>query len=80
MRHAVPGFGNNWLVLAKTTALVSVIGLHDMVHNAAQAGGAVREPFTFFFIVALLFLLMTTLSEVLLAWLARRVSAGVRRV
>jgi His/Glu/Gln/Arg/opine family amino acid ABC transporter permease subunit len=80
MRHALPGFGNNWLVLAKTTALVSVIGLHDMVHNAAQAGAALRAPFTFFLIVALLFLLMTTVSEVLLSWLARHASAGVRRL
>ncbi|KUI99807.1 amino acid ABC transporter, permease protein [Vibrio sp. MEBiC08052] len=31
MRHALPGFGNNWLVLLKTTALVSIIGLEDMV-------------------------------------------------
>jgi His/Glu/Gln/Arg/opine family amino acid ABC transporter permease subunit len=79
-RHALPGFGNNWLVLAKTTALVSVIGLHDMVHNAAQAGGAVREPFTFYFVVALLFLALTSVSELLLKWTSQRVSAGVRRV
>jgi len=38
LRHALPGFGNNWLVLMKTTALVSVIGLHDMVFKAGQAG------------------------------------------
>ena len=31
VRHSLPGFGNNWMVLAKSTALVSVIGLHDMV-------------------------------------------------
>lgn len=79
-RHALPGFGNNWLVLAKTTALVSVIGLHDMVHNAAQAGGAVREPFTFYFVVALLFLALTSVSELLLKWTSQRVSAGVRRI
>ena len=27
MRHALPGIRNNWLVLLKATALVSVIGL-----------------------------------------------------
>jgi len=79
VRHALPGFGNNWLVLAKTTALVSVIGLPDMVYNAGQAGGATREPFTFYFVVALLFLLVTTVSELVLRWLNRRYSAGVRR-
>jgi len=79
VRHALPGFGNNWLVLAKTTALVSVIGLQDMVYNAGQAGGATREPFTFYFIVALLFLAITSVSEVGLRWLDRRYSVGVRR-
>ena len=48
VRHALPGFGNNWLVLTKTTALVAVIGLHDMVYNAGLAGGSTRKPFTFY--------------------------------
>lgn len=79
VRHALPGFGNNWLVLAKTTALVSVIGLHDMVYKAGQAGGTTREPFTFYLVVACLFLLITAVSDVGLRWLNRRYSAGVRR-
>jgi arginine/ornithine transport system permease protein len=79
VRHALPSFGNNWLVLAKTTALVSVIGLHDMVFNAGQAGGATRQPFTFFFVVAMLFLVITGVSDVGLRWLNRRYTVGVRR-
>ncbi|MDX1529752.1 MAG: ABC transporter permease [Gammaproteobacteria bacterium] len=79
VRHALPGFGNNWLVLAKTTALVSVIGLPDMVFNANQAGGATRQPFTFFMVVALLFLVITGVSDIGLRWLNKRYSAGVRR-
>ena len=43
MRHALPGFGNNWLVLLKTTALVSIIGLEDMVKAAADAGGSTQQ-------------------------------------
>jgi len=79
VRHALPGFGNNWLVLAKATALVSVIGLHDMVYNAGQAGGTTRQPFTFYFVVALLYLAITASSEVFLRWAARRASVGVRK-
>ena len=78
-RHALPGLGNNWLVLAKTTALVSVIGLQDMLFKAGQAAGATREPFTFYLLVALLFLFITSLSELLLHRLARRYGAGVRQ-
>jgi arginine/ornithine transport system permease protein len=76
MRHALPGIGNNWLVLLKTTALVSIIGLDDMVRKAGLAAGATREPFTFYLVVALGFLVFTTVSVLLLHWAERRYSAG----
>ena len=78
VRHALPGFTNNWLVLIKATALVSVIGLHDVVWNASTAGRSVREPFTFMFAVLLIYLALTAISDVGLRWLDRRYSAGVR--
>jgi len=79
MRHALPGLGNNWLVLTKTTALVSIIGLHDLVLVAGQAGGTTRLPFIFYLFVAFAFLAFTTLSIWVLKWLERHYSAGVRR-
>jgi len=79
VRHALPGFGNNWLVLVKTTALVSVIGLQDMVYKASLAGGSTRKPFTFYCVVAILFLIITGVSDVGVRWLDRRFSVGVRR-
>lgn len=79
VRHALPGFGNNWLVLVKTTALVSIIGLDDMVRKAALAAGATRKPFTFYLVVAITYLLITTVSIYLLNWLDKRYSAGTRR-
>jgi arginine/ornithine transport system permease protein len=79
VRHALPGFGNNWLVLTKTTALVAVIGLQDMVFNAGLAGGSTRKPFTFYCVVAFLFLVITGVSNVGVRWLDKRYSVGVRR-
>jgi arginine/ornithine transport system permease protein len=79
VRHALPSFGNNWLVLVKATALVSVIGLQDMVYNAGLAGGSTRQPFTFYCVVAFLFLIITGVSDVGTRWLDRRYSVGVRK-
>ncbi|MDD1781404.1 ABC transporter permease [Enterovibrio sp. ZSDZ35] len=79
MRHALPGIGNNWLVLVKTTALVSVIGLADMTRLAKEAAGAVNEPFKFFIPVAAVYLLITSISELGLKRLERKFSAGVVR-
>jgi arginine/ornithine transport system permease protein len=80
VRHALPGFGNNWLVLVKTTALVSIIGLDDMVRKAGLAAGATRKPFTFYLVVAINYLLITTISVYILKQLERRYSVGVREV
>ena len=77
VRFALPGFANNWLVLVKSTALVSVIGLSDMMNRAGMAAGTTREPFTFYMAVAALYLVITTLSVLLLKALERRYSLGV---
>jgi len=79
IRFALPSFTNNWLVLVKATALVSVIGLHDLVWNASTAGRSVREPFTFMFAVLIIYLILTACSDVALRWVERRYSVGIRR-
>ncbi|ASK20051.1 MULTISPECIES: ABC transporter permease [unclassified Halomonas] len=76
MRHALPGLSNNWLVLLKTTALVSVIGLSDMVRVATQASKTTLEPFTFMLFVAVIYLLLTSLSEWVFKRLTRKYNAG----
>lgn len=78
VRFALPGFTNNWLVLVKSTALVSVIGLSDMMSRAGLAAGTTREPFTFYLTVAALYLVITTVSVLLLNALQRRYSLGVK--
>ena len=78
VRYALPSFTNNWLVLVKATALVSVIGLHDLVWNASTAGRSVREPFTFMFAVFVIYLVLTAISDVGLRYLERRYNVGVR--
>ena len=72
VRYALPGYGNNWLVLLKATALLSVIGLDDMVRKAALAAGSTRLPFTFYLAVGVIFLAFTAVSSVLLTMAERR--------
>ena len=77
--HALPGFTNNWLVMVKATALVSIIGLDDMVHRASLASAATNLPFTFYAAIAAIYLAITTVSLLALKLLERRFSLGVRR-
>ncbi|MCG7198484.1 ABC transporter permease [Marinobacter pelagius] len=77
LRHALPGIGNNWQVLLKTTALVSIIGLTDMVRVAEEAAKAERMPFHFFIPVAAVYLILTAGSELFIKWLNKRANVGV---
>jgi len=79
VRYALPGFTNNWLTLMKTTALVSVIGLEDVVYNGFAAGRATREPFTFMLIALAVYLFLTVMSDIGLRMLERRYTRGVVR-
>jgi len=79
LRHALPALSNNWLVLIKSTAIVSVIGLTDMMHRAGLAAGATRKPFLFYGSVALLYLAFTTLSEIGFHRLQKKLAIGVRK-
>ena len=62
LRFALPGLGNVWMVLIKATALISVIQLPELVRNAQIAAGSTRQPFTFFFATAMIFLGITVVS------------------
>jgi len=79
VRHALPGFSSNWLVQIKSTALVSVIGLQDLVFNGFAAGRSTRQLFTFMFAVLVIYLVMTAVSDLGLRWLDRKYNKGVVR-
>ena len=78
MRFALPGIGNNWQVLVKATALVSIIGLADVVKAAQDAGKSTFNMFFFILVAALIYLAITTVSNLVLIWLEKRYSIGVR--
>lgn len=72
IRFALPGYSNVWQVLVKSTAVVSVIGLQDLVGLANDAGKTARQPFVFFAAVLLAYLLFTFVSQQVFAWVERR--------
>lgn len=80
VRHAIPGFANNWLIMIKASALVSIIGLDDMVHRAGLAAASTRAPFTFYVAVALIYLTLTSVSIFALSRVEARFSLGVKKV
>jgi histidine transport system permease protein len=72
MRHALPGLENNWLVILKSTALVSIIGLADVVKATQMAGKGTYEFFFFTLIAALTYLIFTTFSNGFFYYLSKQ--------
>lgn len=62
MRVALPGLGNNWMVLLKETSLVSVITLQDLMFITARANVVTKEPFLFFGVAMLIYLSFSLVS------------------
>jgi putative lysine/arginine/ornithine/histidine/octopine transport system permease protein len=77
-RYALPGIGNLWLTLLKDTALISVVGLEDLMRKTSVAAGATHDSLTFYSIAAGLYLSFTSVSLAGLTLLERRANRGVR--
>lgn len=71
-RFALPGLGNLWLVLLKDTALVSLIGLGDLMNKAQLATNATQKPFLFYLTAAFIYLILTSVSQIVMHKLNRK--------
>lgn len=76
-RFALPGLGNTFLIILKETALVSVIGLEELMRKTDMAVGYTKEPFTFFLFAALIYLAMTAVVMLMQQRLERWANRGV---
>lgn len=76
VRFALPGYANVWQVLVKSTAVVSVIGLQDLVGRANDAGKTAHQPFVFFAAVLAVYLGFTWASTTVFDRLERRAARG----
>jgi polar amino acid transport system permease protein len=83
--YALPGLSNLWMILIKATPLLFLLGVKDIVYYARELGGSKTQSYAYphgdwrliYFIGLLIFyLIMTKLSEGVLARLSARLSQG----
>jgi polar amino acid transport system permease protein len=77
VRLALAGVITIWMVVLKDTALVSLAGLNDLVAHAKTAAGATKEPFIYFIVAALFFVVFSAATLRASARLERRFGRGV---
>jgi len=63
IRIALPGLSNLWLILLKDTALVSAVGLTDIVRQSSIAARVTKQAFMFFGVACLIYLALAIISS-----------------
>lgn len=79
MPHALPGLGNQWLVLLKDTALVSLISVNDLMLQTKSIATRTQEPFNWYIIAAAIYLVITLISQYILKRIDLRATRFERR-
>ena len=83
--YALPGLSNLWMILIKSTPLLFLLGVEDIVYWARELGSAKTSHYTYphpdwrlwYFLGLLVFYLsFTKLSEIVLARITSRLSKG----
>ena len=63
IKIALPGLANLWLILLKDTALVSAVGLSDILRQTGIAARVTKEAFLFFGTACMIYLLLAIISS-----------------
>lgn len=71
LQAAIPGLSNLFMVMLKTSALASVIGLEEVTRRAQIVAGSTREPFASYAIAVACFLAIAAVAAVLQTKLER---------
>ncbi len=75
VRNALPQAGNNLIALLKDTAIVSVLGITELVHASQQAISETYSPFEFYITAAVMFYILNLILEAGLHWMEKKVEA-----
>ncbi|AKZ65869.1 ABC transporter permease subunit [Candidatus Palibaumannia cicadellinicola] len=65
-QYALPGLGNQWLVLLKDTALVSLISVNDLMFQTKNIILITNKPYKWYLLSAFIYILITLLSNLIL--------------
>lgn len=66
IKNILPALGNEFITVIKESAIVSVVGVHELMYNARVAAGTTYKIFTPYLVAAVMYFILTfTLSKLL---------------
>lgn len=75
-KNILPALGNEFVTLIKESAIISVVGIHDLMYNTDVVRGISYRPFSPLVYAALIYFIITFTLSKLLSILERRLRAS----
>ncbi len=75
-RLALPGLTNIWMVVLKDTALISMVGLSDLVRVADVAAAVTKQPFIFYLFVGFAYIVFSSATMLIARQIEKRLNRG----
>ena len=75
-KNILPALGNEFIVLIKESAIISIVGIHDIMYNADTLRGITYKPFTPLIYATFIYFFITFTLSKLLGKAERRLRAS----
>ncbi|MFA5662662.1 ABC transporter permease [Castellaniella sp.] len=78
--YALPGANNVWQNALKDTALISLVGLVELMRAAVLGSAATRAPLAMYLLAGVLYFIIGAFSQAAFVWAERHYGRGMRVV
>ena len=80
VKNSIPAIGNEFIINIKDSSVLSVIGVMDLMYATKSVSGIYFRSLEIYCVAALLYLVLTWLSSLLLQWLGKKLDMPVRGI
>ena len=80
VKNAIPAIGNEFIINIKDSSVLSVIGVMDLMYATKSVSGIYFRSLEIYCVAAILYLILTWLSSLLLKWLGKKLDMPVRGI
>ena len=80
VKNSIPAIGNEFIINIKDSSVLSVIGVMDLMYATKSVSGIYFRSLEIYCVAALLYLILTWLSSLLLRYLGRKLDTPVKGI
>ena len=80
VKNSIPAIGNEFIINIKDSSVLSVIGVMDLMYATKSVSGIYFRSLEIYCVAALLYLVLTWLSSLLLHYLGKKLDTPVREI